>query len=135
MVDSQEFMRGFLREIVNRYPGIGVVIVIDNSPEHYQMENVFMEREFGHHKLVRLEPYSAILNPIEIIWIVFKSYVKRKLGEYREGEDKIRGKRNRYIMRFMTEDEAEVTDEVLEKVFSKVKVHYKKFIRMKDMEY
>ena len=38
-------------------------------------------------------------------------------------------------MRFMTEDEAEVTDEVLEKVFLKVKVHYTKFIRMEDMEY
>ena len=80
MEDSQKCMRGFLREIVNRYLGIGVVVFIDNVPSHCQMENVFMEREFGNHKLVRLEPYSVIFNPIEIIWSVFKSYVKSNLG-------------------------------------------------------
>ena len=73
MVNSQEWMRGLLREIGNLYPGIGVVVVIDNSPSNCLMENVFMEWEFGHHKLVRLSPYSSMLNPIEMIWIVLKS--------------------------------------------------------------
>ena len=134
-------MRGLLREIERQYPGVGVVVVIDNAPAHCQMEVVFGEEEFEHHQLVRLAPYSPMLNPIEMVWSVFKSFVKRKLDEHREelldreGEETLKAKRSRYLQMFMTEAEDEVTDELLERVCSRVKVHYTKCIRMEDMEY
>ena len=104
-------MRGLLREIGRQYPGIGVVVVIDNAPDHCQMENVFVEEEFGHYRLVRLSPYYPMFNPIDMIWSVFKSYVKRNLSENRdeflnrEGEEILASKRSLYLMRFMTEEE------------------------------
>ena len=140
-------MRGLLREIERQYPGIGVVVVIDNAPSHCQMENVFREEEFEHHQLVRSAPYSPMLNPIEMVWSVFKSFVKRKLAEHREklldreefldreGEETLISKRSQYLQMFMTESEDEVTDEFLESLCSRVKVHYTKCIRMEDMEY
>ena len=96
------------------------------------METVFGEEEFGHHMLVRLDPYSPMLNPIEMVWSVFKSYVKRKLDENREellnrdGEETLVRKRSRYLMIFMMEEEDKVTDEFLERLCSRVKLHYKK---------
>ena len=82
-----------------------------------------------------------MLNPIEMVWSVFKAYVKRKLAENREelldreGEETLKSKRSRYLQKFMTEAEDEVTDELLERVCSRVKVHVTKCIRMEDMEY
>ena len=116
-------------------------MVIDNAPDHCQMEVVLGEEEFEHHQLVRLAPYSPMLNPIEMVWSVFKSFVKRKLAENREellereGEETLKAKQSRYLQRFMTEYEDEIKDEVLERLCSRVKVHYTKCVRMEDMEY
>ena len=134
-------MRGLLREIGRQYPGFGVVVVIDNAPDHCQTEVVFGEEEFEHHQLVRLDPYSSMLKPIEMVWSVFKSFVKRKLAEHREelldreGEETLKAKRSHYLQKYMTEDEDEITDEVLETLCSRVKVHYTKCVRLEDMEY
>ena len=105
------------------------------------MEVVFGEEEFENHQLVRLSPYFLMLKPIEMVWSVFKSFMKRKLDENREelldreGEETLKSKRSRYLQRFMTEAEDEITDEVLERLCSRVKVHYTKCVRMEDMEY
>ena len=39
------------------------------------------ETEFSAHKILRLGPYSPMLNPIEYIWSVVKANVKSKLAE------------------------------------------------------
>ena len=54
--------------------------MIDNSRDHCQMGNILVEMYFGHHKLLWVEPYFPMLNLIEVVWIVFNDYVKRKLG-------------------------------------------------------
>ena len=71
------------------------------------MEVVFTEEEFRHHSFLRLEPYSPMLNPIEMVWSVLIIYVKRRLEENRqelltrdEGETLI-GKRNRLLQHYM----------------------------------
>ena len=45
----------------------------DNMPVHTALEMVFMEEEFAGTQLLWLVPYSAPMNPIEIIWSAVKA--------------------------------------------------------------
>lgn len=51
-----------------------VVVVCDNAPVHSRFEAVALERGFT---LLRLGPYSPMLNPIENIWSIVKAHIKR----------------------------------------------------------
>lgn len=51
-----------------------VVVVCDNAPVHSRFEEVADEMGFT---LLRLGPYSPMLNPIENIWSVVKAAIKR----------------------------------------------------------
>jgi len=54
--------------------------VIDNAPCHTAIEEVFDDEEFLIHKLLRLSPYSPILNAIEYAWSSLKASVKSDLA-------------------------------------------------------
>ena len=54
-----------------------VVIVCDNAPVHVNTGAVIEEEEFNGAYLLKLAPYSALLNPIEECWSVFKSEIKK----------------------------------------------------------
>ena len=77
---AQEWMRQCLRNAINMHGGMSICMVIDNAPCHSKMEEVFEEEEFQGSKLLRLSPYSQMLNPIENIWSVVKAKVKRELA-------------------------------------------------------
>ena len=62
------------REIGNQL--IDLVIVVDNAPCHRTLETVIRGTPVT---LLRLAPYSPMLNPIEIIWQKIKASVKREL--------------------------------------------------------
>lgn len=51
-----------------------VVLICDNAPAHSQLEVAALEIGMT---LLRLGPYSPMLNPIENVWSVVKSHVKR----------------------------------------------------------
>lgn len=51
-----------------------IVVVCDNAPVHSRLSLVAEEKGFT---LLRLGPYSPMLNPIENIWSVIKAAVKR----------------------------------------------------------
>ena len=70
-------MRRLLTQASAQYP-TGGVLVIDNAPAHSEIELVFEEPEFSNFSLLRLGPYSPQLNPIENIWSIVKSHVKRE---------------------------------------------------------
>jgi len=59
-----------------------LVIVLDNAPSHRGIESrqVYTQLEALGTKLLRLGPYSAPLNPIELIWNTIKAFIKRKVG-------------------------------------------------------
>ncbi|GLV42904.1 hypothetical protein CBL_08541 [Carabus blaptoides fortunei] len=57
-----------------------VVMIMDNAPCHFTIEEVFQEADFVHHHLLRLSPYSPMLNPIELAWSDLKSAVKEDLA-------------------------------------------------------
>ncbi len=58
-----------------------MILVIDNAPCHSQVELVLAENEFKEHKILRLAPYSPMLNPIESVWAYIKAEVKISLAE------------------------------------------------------
>ena len=53
--------------------------IIDNAPAHVRIDQLI--EEHPHVKLLRLAPYSYLLNPIELLWSVYKSHVKRMLRD------------------------------------------------------
>lgn len=57
-----------------------VILVIDNPPCHLKIKSA-LDEEFSNDQILRLGPYSSILNPIENVWSIFKAEVKRKLAE------------------------------------------------------
>lgn len=54
-----------------------LVVVVDNAPCHNRLETLF---ENSSATLLRLSPYSPMLNPIETIWGKIKSHVKSAMG-------------------------------------------------------
>ena len=51
--------------------------MVDNAPAYSRLE--LLEEEFEDVQVLRLAPYSYLLNPIELVWSSFKSNVKREL--------------------------------------------------------
>lgn len=76
---ANEFVRNLLRIAQNMYNS-NVVLVVDNAPCHRDFEEVFAQEEFINNRLLRLSPYSPMLNPIESAWSSLKSGVKRDLS-------------------------------------------------------
>ena len=57
-----------------------VVLVIDNAPAHSNIENEISVDILGENKILRLGPYSPMLNPIERVWSIIKAKVKQLLS-------------------------------------------------------
>lgn len=77
--ELKEFIRQCLQNAQNLYES-AVVMIMDNAPCHSTIEEVFQENDFVHHHLLRLSPYSPMLNPIEFAWSDLKSSVKADLA-------------------------------------------------------
>ena len=78
---ANEYVRTCLREARQFFAGQPVVMVVDNAPCHNQIESVFEESEFEGNVLLRLGPYSPMLNPIESAWSKIKATAKRLLAD------------------------------------------------------
>ena len=76
---AQSWMRECLRAAKRQYGG-PVVMVVDNSPCHSNIEEVFSEEEFIGCQVLRLGPYSPMFNPIEQVGSLIKAYVKQELA-------------------------------------------------------
>ncbi|KAG3116783.1 hypothetical protein PI124_g4682 [Phytophthora idaei] len=83
--NTNDFIRSLLRTIRDE-PELtlaDVVLVPDNAPCHCRAESVFEETEFLGAKLLRLGPYSPMLNPIKNVFSSFKASVKAFMRESR----------------------------------------------------
>jgi transposase len=77
MENCNAWLREILQDIsVQGVPLNNIVIVIDNAPCHSRAEQVV--DQFPGVSILRLAPYSPMLNPIEMAWGVMKSYLKQK---------------------------------------------------------
>lgn len=71
------WLRELIEETVANGTPIGnIVIVIDNAPCHSRAEDVLANYPTA--QLLRLPPYSPMLNPIENMWSALKSHLKRQ---------------------------------------------------------
>ncbi|KAG6612557.1 Replication protein A 70 kDa DNA-binding subunit [Phytophthora cinnamomi] len=80
---SNEFIRRFLRHIGASTPLAEVVLVLDITPCHTSSKDVFEEEGFAAAGMLKLGPYSPMLNPIENVFSVYKSAVKHFLARQR----------------------------------------------------
>lgn len=78
--EARQYIQETLRQAEITY-GRQVVLVIDNAPAHSNVENEIPTEILGEHVILRLGPYSPMLNPIEGIWSVIKAYVKRAMAD------------------------------------------------------
>ncbi|OWY94361.1 Transposase [Phytophthora megakarya] len=72
-------------------PSNNVVVVTDNAPAHSQVESLVIKLlvtdgilNGSRLVLLRLAPYTPMLNPIEGCWNVLKTYIKRYVAERKE---------------------------------------------------
>ena len=75
---ANEFTTNMLNHAVAQ--GIDIVVVADNAPAHAIMQQVFVG-DFSGATLLKLPPYSPMLNPIENVWSFVKSHLKTSLRE------------------------------------------------------
>ena len=76
---TKEKCHEWLREIINicyQRQIVNLTIVCDNATCHRDIEKVIREGEDV--KILRLAPYSFLLNPIELVWSQIKSKIKSK---------------------------------------------------------
>jgi transposase len=71
----------WLREVLQASVDLGVItsniiLVCDNAPCHSRAEQVI--GEFQGACLIRLAPYSPMMNPVEMAWSVIKSCIREK---------------------------------------------------------
>jgi transposase len=74
-----EWMRQCLRVCERKFEG-HVIMEIDNASCHSQLESVFRETEFQGNVPLRLPPYGPMFNPMQNVWSVAKSVIKRQLA-------------------------------------------------------
>ena len=75
-----EDCRAWLRRLIVVCHNRGIerpTFIIDNAPVHVNLETVLQPEEDV--EVLRLAPYSYLLNPIELLWSSFKSRVKNLL--------------------------------------------------------
>ncbi|KAH9113017.1 hypothetical protein AeMF1_012730 [Aphanomyces euteiches] len=65
------------------YEGLqDIVVIADNAPCHSRLKNeVFEGEEFSEACLLKLSPYSPMMNRIENLWLSLKAKVKSLLRE------------------------------------------------------
>lgn len=76
-----ETANAWLQTLIERWEENGneledLVIVVDNAPCHSRLEAILAGTGVV---LLRLAPYSPMLNPVEIIWSKIKTFVKTNL--------------------------------------------------------
>src|SRR5271167_3165636 len=76
-VDCNEWVATLLQDYARNGGNLdNMVLICDNAPCHSRLENVFNGTGA---QLLRLGPYSPMLNPLENLWSVVKQGVKRTL--------------------------------------------------------
>lgn len=70
----------WFRQLINTCINEGILrptFIIDNAPAHSNLESIITTEDDV--ELLRLAPYSYLLNPIELLWSTFKSTVKHEI--------------------------------------------------------
>ena len=139
--NAAEWVKTCLRVAISKHGG-PVVLVVDNAPCHSQVEEVLQEREFRNCKILRLGPYSSMFNPIENIWSIVKSEVKRNLANEllsvlntRDASLTIAEQRLRVLERLMHAALANITPSVCNNCIASIQSKITRALNLEDMEF
>lgn len=78
-----EFVAHLLHHISLSHDLSEIVLVVDNAPYHANVHDVLHDNDLAPAVILKLGPYSPMLNPIESMFSVYKSAVKRFLARHR----------------------------------------------------
>ena len=82
---TKEKCSAWVRDLLDQVEAAGsldrVVLICDNAPCHSGLDELFQDTRYKEATLLRLGPYSPMLNPIEGVWSVVKAAVKRDLRD------------------------------------------------------
>ncbi|KAG3240152.1 hypothetical protein PI124_g14949 [Phytophthora idaei] len=125
------------------FVGKKVAIVLDNAPAHNQTAERLEEviAEHGDLELLRLGPYSPMINPIEGCFSVFKARVKAYLAEHTQRMFLLGAQLNMTEARMsLLEDAATVSISCMNRhLVVAMVLHCQRFVaealKMEDMEY
>lgn len=81
--ECQAFVRRVFDQLRLSCDLTDVVLVVDNAPCHSAVEDVLRDVQYSAATILRLGPYSPMLNPIENVFSAFKSQVKSFLARSR----------------------------------------------------
>ena len=77
--DAIQWIKTCLTKAILKHGG-PVVLILDNAPCHAGVEVEVLKDEASACEILRLSPYSPMFNPIENVWALLKSTVKRQLA-------------------------------------------------------
>ena len=78
-MDAIQWIKTCLAKAMLKHGG-PVVLILDNAPCHAGVESEVLQHEISSCEILRLSPYSPMFNPIESVWVLLKSTVKRQLA-------------------------------------------------------
>ncbi|RHY18143.1 hypothetical protein DYB32_010431 [Aphanomyces invadans] len=134
------YVRELLRVLVQYLSLDDVVVVLDNAPCHSGVEDEFVATEFGKPTVLRLGPYSPMLNPFENVFSAFKSDVKRSLRQRRQElltippNTTIKAHRGRILEEASQDALQVVTPSLCAKCFLHTRKFYEAVINLEDMQ-
>ena len=77
--DAVQWIKTCLTKAMLKHGG-PVVLILDNAPCHNGVESEVLKDETSSCEILRISPYSPMFNPIESVWALLKSTVKRQLA-------------------------------------------------------
>lgn len=107
--DSLAWVTELLNNLPSNWEVENVVLVCDNAPCHSNLEAI--EENFVGIKILRLSPYSPMLNPIEIIWSKVKGAVKNQMRVPQVSPPNVGEQRLQYVENLIDSAMASVTNE------------------------
>lgn len=129
---ANEFIRGLVDSLQMKNIDLETgVLVCDNAPCHARLEVVV--REFQGLTLLRLGPYSPMLNPIENIWSKLKAGVKRNNGVPQVVGPGVGVQRLEYLERLIEDSFAEITPRDYSQSAQHSTLFHTSAINMEDM--
>lgn len=133
----------WFRDLIQKCTESGIMqptFIIDNAPVHSRLEELMAE--FPHIDIIRLAPYSYLLNPIELVWSAFKSHIKRMmrnrmsdlLAIERSSELTMSEQRMRVLEGMAQEAISKVTSSMLMNFTNRVEKYYAAASRQEDLK-
>lgn len=128
----------WIRSVLQRWEEQGnrlddLVLVCDNAPCHSRIESAVADASDGRVQVLRLAPYSPMLNPIEIIWGKIKMYVKGHISNPHTNGPHVVEQRLQYFESLIDDAKGTVTGGDCARAFQHATAFHGSALSLEDM--